>query len=229
MKNYRTFLLLAPFLLAGCAAPVIGALNSSFGAAGAAGAMGQPPDIAEQSAQATAAATALAPPADRKTLDSTPLPDALRQNAPAKKGRAPEWPKVVIVNLQVPDDQLIPTRGLPLKANDCIQFDAVFWRDAKHSERFTDLSLCAPDLPDQPNDFVLDWKNAPVSGKTTGKTRGDGPTPPHDKLPNDPDIDRWLKNEFGVEYLGGLLTLLGYDPGSTADSRRFWVKNMDGN
>jgi len=85
----------------------------------------------------------------------------LRQNL-SPDGRAPEWPKVVISNLQIPADQMTLTRSLTLKASDCIRFDAVLWHDAKRSERFSNLSLCAPELPKQSNNFVLTAYSTPI-------------------------------------------------------------------
>jgi hypothetical protein len=146
----------------------------------------------------------------------------------ATDGRAPEWPKVVISNLQIPADQMTLTRSLTLKASDCIRFDAVLWHDAKRSERFSSLSLCAPELPKQSNNFVLTWKRFSNSGKTTGQIRSDGPTPPYSKLPSDPAMERWLMNQFGLYYVGSLLTLVGYDPNFTVDDRRFWIRNIKG-
>jgi len=72
---------------------------------------------------------------------------------------------VVISNLQIPADQMTLTRSLTLKASDCIHFDAVLWHDAKRSERFSNLSLCAPELPKQSNNFVLTWKSFPSPEK----------------------------------------------------------------
>ena len=143
--------------------------------------------------------------------------NALRQNL-STDGRAPEWPKVVISNLQIPADQMTLTRSLTLKASDCIHFDAVLWHDAKRSERFSNLSLCAPELPKQSNNFVLTWKSFSISGKTSGQVRSDGPTPPYSKLPSDPAMERWLMNQFGLYYIGSLLTLVGYDPNFTVGS-----------
>ena len=153
--------------------------------------------------------------------------NALRQNL-STDGRAPEWPKVVISNLQLPADQMTLTRSLTLKASDCIRFDAVLWHDAKRSERFSNLSLCAPELPKQSNNFVLTWKSFSISGKTSGQVRSDGPIPPYSKLPGDPAMERWLMNQFGLYYVGSLLTLVGYDPNFTVDDRRFWIRNIKG-
>lgn len=160
-----------------------------------------------------------------KSLSNSPLHNVLRQTL-STDGSAPEWPKVVITDLQIPSDQLTLTRSLRLKANECIYFNAVLWHDAKHSDRFDNLSLCATELPKQSNNFVLTWKSFSISGKNTGQVRGDGPTPPYNKLPSDSEMDRWLMNQFGLYYVGSLLTLVGYDQNFTADDRRFWVKNL---
>ncbi|MCA8458022.1 hypothetical protein LGN04_29415, partial [Burkholderia multivorans] len=147
---------------------------------------------------------------------------------PCLQGAGQEWPKVVISNLQIPADQMTLTRSLTLKASDCIRFDAVLWHDAKRSERFSNLSLCAPELPKQSNNFVLTWKSFSITGKTSGQVRSDGPTPPYSKLPSDPAMERWLMNQFGLYYVGSLLTLVGYDPNFTVDDRRFWIRNIKG-
>ncbi|WP_244609969.1 hypothetical protein [Lampropedia puyangensis] len=156
---------------------------------------------------------------------STPLRNVLKSNL-STDGRAPEWPKVVITNLQIPDGQMTMARSLSLKASECINFDAVLWRDAKRVERFSGLSLCAKELPRQSNDFVVTWKSFPVPGKTTGQVRGDGPTPLYNKLPSDQAMEQWLLNQFGLYYVGSLLTVVGYDPNFTIDERRFWIKNL---
>ena len=52
--------------------------------------------------------------------------------------------------------------------------------------------------------------------------------PPYSKLPGDPAMERWLMNQFGLYYVGSLLTLVGYDPNFTVDDRRFWIRNIKG-
>lgn len=214
MKHYRSLLLL-PLLLTGCATTDMqGALDSLNG-------LGQSVGTGLSQTVTPEKATY------NNSLLRTPLHNALRQSL-STDGRAPEWPKVVISNLQIPADQMTLTRSLSLKASDCIRFDAVLWHDANRSERFTDLSLCAPELPKQSNNFVLTWKSFSISGETTGQVRSDGPTPPYSKLPGDPEMDRWLMNQFGLYYVGSLLTLVGYDPKFTVDDRRFWIRNIKG-
>ncbi|HDG8010825.1 TPA: hypothetical protein PCK99_004595 [Klebsiella pneumoniae] len=211
MKIHSSVLLL-PFLLAGCAATDMqGAFNSLNRLGKTTG--------SSQSEMAPITASA------GNSILRTPLHNALRQNLSAD-GRAPEWPKVVINNLQIPADQMTLTRSLKLKASDCIQFDAVLWHDAKRSERFDKVSLCASELPKQSNNFVLTWKSFSISGDTTGQVRGEGPVPPYSKLPSDPVMEQWLMNQFGLYYVGSLLTLVGYDPNFTVDDRRFWIRNL---
>ena len=86
----------------------------------------------------------------------------------------------------------------------------------------------APELPKQSNNFVLTWKSFSISGNTSGQVRSDGPIPPYSKLPSDPAMERWLMNQFGLYYVGSLLTLVGYDPNFTVDDRRFWIRNIKG-
>lgn len=213
MKKYRALALL-PFFLTGCSSTEMqGALNSLNGVGQSIG------------ANLSQAATASTGSASKNSLLRTPLYNALRQNI-STDGRAPEWPKVVITNLDIPADQRSLSRSLTLKATDCIHFDAVLWHDAKRPERFSNLSLCAPELPKQSNNFVLTWKSFSISGKTTGQVRTDGPTPPYMKLPSDPAMDSWVMNQFGLYYVGSLLTLVGYDQNFTVDDRRFWIKNL---
>ncbi len=139
-------------------------------------------------------------------------------------GRAPEWPKVAITNLYVPADQASPSRYRP-RANDCVRFDAVLWYDAKHNEKFNDVSLCALELPKRSNDFVITWRTFPISGKTSGQQRSDGPVPPRSKLPSDALTDRWMTG-LGIYFIGSMLTMMGYDPQFIEDDRRFWVTKV---
>lgn len=213
MKHYRAALLL-PIFLAGCATTGMQVALDSIN------------DLGQSiSAGVNQAVTAPTQGGPGNSLTGTQLHNALRRNL-STDGRAPEWPKVVITNLQVPADQMTLTRGLRLKATDCVRFDAVLWHDARRAERFSDLSLCAPELPKQSNNFVLTWKSFAISGKTTGQVRSDGPTPPYNKLPSDPAMEKWLMNQFGLYYVGSLLTLVGYDPDFSVDDRRFWIRNL---
>lgn len=159
------------------------------------------------------------------SLLATPLHGALSRQ-PSTDGQTPEWPKVVITNLKIPAEQLDLGRTLTLRPDECIHFDAVLWRSAQESQRFDDIHLCANELPKQSNNFVLTWKSFSIAGDTTGQVRTEGPTPPSMKLPSDPVVDQWLMSQFGLYYLGSLLTLVGYDPDFTPDSRRFWVKDL---
>ena len=213
MTKYRALALL-PFFLSGCSTTEMhGALDSISG-------VGQ--SISTSLTQVDRTPTGSV---GSNSLLRSPLLNALRQNI-STDGRAPEWPKVVITKLAIPVDQLTLTRSLTLKASDCIHFDAVLWHDAKRSERFSGLSLCAPELPKQSNNFVLTWKSFSISGKTTGQARTEGPTPPYSKLPSDSAMNSWLMNQFGLYYVGSLLTLVGHDPEFTDDDRRFWIKNI---
>ncbi|HHL3045093.1 TPA: hypothetical protein ACQ49P_005116 [Pseudomonas aeruginosa] len=146
--------------------------------------------------------------------------------SPSTDGRAPEWPKVAITNLSIPAEQASASRAR-LKAGDCVVFDAVLWYDAKNNEKFNDVSLCAPELPKRSNDFVTTWRTFPISGKTSGQVRGEGPTPPYSKLPSDSLMDRWMTGP-GIYFVGSMLTMMGYDPQFSVDDRRFWVKNVRG-
>lgn len=144
-------------------------------------------------------------------------------------GRRAEWPKVVITDLQIPPNQEYRS-GFRVQANECILFNAVLWTDAKSSENFDKLALCAGDLPRDASMFVVVWRNFPVSGENTGDVRTIGPVPPYNKLPTDAGLERWMTSPFGTYYISSLLTVvLGYDQNSfTIDDRRFWVRNLKG-
>lgn len=157
------------------------------------------------------------------SLTSTKLMGMLSRS-PSMDGSAPEWPKIAVTNLTVPAEQVANTR-LMLKRTDCVRFDAVVWHDAKHNEKFNNISLCALELPKRSNDFVTTWQVFSIEGKTSGQVRGDGPTPPYSKLPSDPTTDQWMLGA-GKLFVGSMLTMMGYDPNFTVDSRRFWVKNV---
>ncbi|MDR1853359.1 MAG: hypothetical protein LBR05_00430 [Azoarcus sp.] len=163
--------------------------------------------------------------ASANSLLKSPLYNVMREN-PSTDGSAPEWPKVVITNLQIPAAQLESSHSLHLGPDECIIFDAMLWRSAKKSERFKDLTLCSQELPKQSNAFVTTWKVFNIYGNTTGQVRGDGPTPPYSKLPYDQKLEQWISLNFGLYYIGSLLTLTGYDPNFSRDTRRFWVKNI---
>ena len=92
----------------------------------------------------------------------------------------------------------------------------------------SDLSLCAPELPKQSNNFVLTWKSFSISGETTGQVGSDGPTPPYSKLPGRPGNGSLVDESVRLYYVGSLLTLVGYDPKFTVDDRRFWIRNIKG-
>ncbi|MEQ4616711.1 MAG: hypothetical protein ABN482_01545 [Corticimicrobacter sp.] len=212
MKKYHWGIALVSLSLAGCVTTddmkgMLDSLNSFGQTAGA---------DAQQAGGAGGTAN---------SLKNSPLHNVLRENL-SSDGRAPEWPKIAVTNLQIPGSQMTMNRSLSLKANECIRFDAVLWRDAKRVERFKDLSLCASDLPRQSNDFVITWKSFPISGRTSGQVRTDGPTPPYNKLPSDQAMEQWILNQFGLYYVGSLLTLMGYDPNFTLDDRRFWIQNV---
>jgi len=160
----------------------------------------------------------------KTSLTKTKLMGILNQY-PSTDGRAPEWPKIAITNLVIPAEQATAYRG-SLATNDCIVFDAVLWHDARSSEKFTGVSLCAPELPKRSNDFVTTWRTFPISGDISGQIRSDGPTPPYSKLPNDAVMDRWVTVGPGIYFIGSMLTMMGYDPQFSSDNRRFWVRNV---
>ncbi len=54
------------------------------------------------------------------------------------------------------------------------------------------------------------------------------PNPTDSKLPGDPTMARRPMNQFGLYYVGSLLTLVGYDPNFTVDDHRFWIRNIKG-
>lgn len=67
-----------------------------------------------------------------------------------------------------------------------------------------------------------------MRARTTVVVQPASPTTRADTLPSDPAMERWLMNQFGLYYVGSLLTLVGYDPNFTVDDRRFWIRNIKG-
>lgn len=148
---------------------------------------------------------------------------------PATGDGAPEWPKIAISISEIPRSQLehhyISQRPTP---GECMRFSIKLWRNAKTVETFNDLQLCGSDIvPGVSFSKLTVWKSFPVSGKTAGQVRT-GPTPPYNKLPSSPNLDRWLANETGYYYLGSLLHSVGYDWNYAPDSRRVWVERVQG-
>lgn len=162
---------------------------------------------------------------DYRPLAQMPLYRALSSNL-STDGSAPEWPKVVVTDLTIPQGQTSIGRSFTLKPNECATFNAVLWRGPSQSERIDKVALCAKDLPKQSNNFVTTWRSFPISGKTTGQARTDGPTPPYSKLPTGANVESWMMNQFGLFYVGSMLTMVGYDQNFSVDDRRFWVKNV---
>lgn len=141
-------------------------------------------------------------------------------------GSTPEWPKIAIRDLEIPENQLDWKHPLKLAANECIQFNATLWMNEKNKEEINNISLCSQNLPKQSNTFVTTWKSWPISGKTTGQIRTAGPTPPYNKLPSDPKIENWIMHQFGLYYIGSIITETGIDPNFTKDDRRLWIVNI---
>lgn len=219
MKNKTLLALIASgsILLSGCATTsmqdAIGQINGSLNeigrALGTPGAEGSGPVVSSNGRGGT-------------RLTNTKLM-GVYSHSPSTDGQSPEWPKVAISNLVIPAEQVSAPR-LRLKESDCVYFDAVLWHDAKTNEKFNGVSLCAPELPKRSNGFVTTWRTFPISGKTSGQVRGEGPTPPYSKLPSDALMDRWMAGA-GIYFIGSILTMMGYDPQFFVDDRRFWVKN----
>lgn len=149
-------------------------------------------------------------------------------NYPASGDEAPEWPKVAILITQIPKAQLENHYMVHKPApNECLRFSIKLWQNAKTSENFENLELCGSDIPTGVSfSKVMVWKNFPITGKTAGQVRS-GPTPPYNKLPSSPALDRWFMNDTGYYYLGSLLYSLGYDWNYAPDSRRVWVAKIE--
>lgn len=150
-------------------------------------------------------------------------------NYPATGDGAPEWPKMAISISKIPRAQLENHYMVHHPAtNECMLFSIKFWPNAKTSENFNNLELCGSDIaPGVSFSKLMVWKNFPVTGKTAGQVRS-GPTPPYNKLPSSPQLDRWFMNDTGYYYLGSLLYSLGYDWNYAPDSRRVWVAKVEG-
>ncbi|MDO8931718.1 MAG: hypothetical protein Q7U97_04930, partial [Rhodocyclaceae bacterium] len=148
---------------------------------------------------------------------------------PATGDAVPEWPKIAISITEIPRVQLenhyMVHRPAP---NECMRFSIKLWPSPKTVETFTDLELCGADIPPGVSfSKLMVWKNFPVAGKTAGQVRS-GPTPPYNKLPSSPLLDRWCANDTGYYYLGSLLHSFGYDWNYAPDSRRVWVEKVPG-
>ncbi len=150
-------------------------------------------------------------------------------NYPATGDTAPEWPKIAISITEIPRAQLENHYMVHHPApNECMRFSIKLWPNAKAAETFSDLELCGNDIaPGVSFSKLMVWKNFPVTGKTAGQVRS-GPTPPYNKLPSSPALDRWFMNDTGYYYLGSLLYSLGYDWNYAPDSRRVWVAKVEG-
>jgi len=216
--QYRVLLIIlsASFLLSACSVTdmqsaigeingTLSGLNASLGASGS-----------TNTTQNTVGASAT-------SLTQIKLMGALSRTI-STDGSVPEWPKIAITELRIPEDQIKNPRMI-LKRTDCVQFDAVLWHDPKNKEAFNNVSLCAPELPKQSNGFVTTWQVFSISGKTTGQVRGDGPVPPLYKLPSEGFLYKWVPLT-GIYFIGSMLTMMGYDPQFTADDRRFWIKQV---
>lgn len=150
-------------------------------------------------------------------------------NYPAAGDEAPEWPKIAISISEIPRAQLenhfMIHRPAP---SECMRFSIKLWSNAKTAENFNNLELCGSDIaPGVSFSKLMVWKNFPVTGKTAGQVRT-GPTPPYNKVPSSPQLDKWFVNDTGYYYLGSLLYSLGYDWNYAPDSRRVWVAKVEG-
>lgn len=148
---------------------------------------------------------------------------------PATSDEAPEWPKIAITISEIPKVQLenhyMAHQPAP---NECMRFSIKLWSNAKKSESFNNLELCGSDIvPGVSFSNVMTWKNFPITGKTAGQVRT-GPTPPYNKLPSSPLLNRWFLNDTGYYYLGSLMYSLGYDWNYAPDTRRVWVAKVEG-
>lgn len=164
----------------------------------------------------------------RRKISGTKLANIFSSH-PATGDAPPEWPRIAISIAEIPQVQLEnhymvhkPT------ATECMRFSVKYWTNAKTVETFNDLELCGGDIPSGVSfSKLMVWKNFPVAGKTAGQVRI-GPTPPYNKLPQSPTLDRWFMNDTGYHYLGSLLYSLGYDWNYAPDSRRIWVAKVEG-
>lgn len=157
-------------------------------------------------------------------LKDTPL-DKLFEKYPAAQSN-PEFPKVAL-SFSYPDWVVEPDGVIgKMKANQCLQYSAVLWKDAKSSQRFDNLVVCPNEFVRVPHDGLRAiWPSFSIPGKTSGQVRTDGPTPPHFPFPTDGKSKNWL-TYGGVWYLGAVMAGMGYDWNYAEDKRRVWVVKL---
>jgi hypothetical protein len=163
----------------------------------------------------------------------TKLDNLLGKN-PSTSSADPEWPRIALSNIVLPESALGPVpigTGLRFTSADCIYFKATIWSDAKTSEVLDKVAACGSDMQRrignhstasgmQETDMTF-----PVIGTTTGRSRTEGPTPPGYLIDQNVMDNVRRGNRTGVTSCVELIeTLVGFDPRS--DMRRFWVVNF---
>jgi len=158
-----------------------------------------------------------------KHLQETPLYQIYKKFPITDTSNPEEYPKVAI-SISYPnwlnDGQA--TLGI-FKNNPCLIYSLTFWLNAKQSQKYDELTVCASEMARVSHSGLRSiWPSFSIPGETTGQVRGYGPTPPLFPFPTDSASKNFLLYG-GVFYLGAILNNLGYDWEFPQDRRRVWV------
>lgn len=161
--------------------------------------------------------------------------DGLLKKYPITNSQRPEtWPRVAITVVHAPPS-VFKTAGIfgsgTIAASDCVSYKVRVWTDARNGTSYDDLRMCYGELYQRlqgiPMYQVPTWGRREFwrGERNTGSVRGDGPIPPLDHFPSDPQLQNlWLdpyKNTLA--FVAGPLAVLGFNWNDVNDKRVWFV------
>lgn len=161
--------------------------------------------------------------------------DGLLKKHPITSSQKPEtWPRVAVKVLSAPPNAFKTvsiSNTATINSSDCATYKVTVWTNSTTSKVYDGLRLCYGELYQRlqrvPLYQVPTWgrRNFWPDERNTGSVRGEGPVPPFDHFPNDPQLqDLWLdayKNT--IAFVAGPLAVLGYNWNDVTDKRVWFV------
>lgn len=161
--------------------------------------------------------------------------DGLLKKHPITNSQRPEtWPRVAITLVSA-SPALFKTVSFggnaTLSATDCAVYNVRVWSDAKTDKRYDGLKLCYGELYARlqkvPLYQVPTWGRRSFwpDERNSGSVRGDGPVPPADHFPNDPQLQQLWMDQYKntLAFVGGPLAIIGLNWNDVTDKRVWFV------
>jgi len=164
--------------------------------------------------------------ASYQRLVDTKLKDIFKNFPVRDDGNPPAFPKVAIRVTGYSKTLEFP-QMMTKAPNECVNYSITLWMNARKSEHFENLKMCAPDIVFGTSFLTVrsSWPAKLNFNKNSAQVRDDGPIAPKAPYPGGNPAQNFMMGD-GVYFVGSMFVQLGYDWIYPHDTMRVWITSV---